>query len=258
MDFLELKEITVTRIALAICVHKGAPIHRNRPTHGLALRTVGDADYVFENGTVLHASPGSLSYLPKGASYTVREKSAGETYAINFELDVEAPFEPIVADVGVVNAIRFFKEAERAWRDGGGAADAVCRAALYSVIAVLQRKSEERYMARSSRILVTRAEHFIAQHYTDSGLRVGMIAAELAISEVYLRKLFEEKHGKSPASYIRACRMRRASELILSQSCTMREVAEQSGFGDYSYFCREFKRETGYAPTQYAAAEKTR
>ena len=254
MDFLKLDELNVTRIVLAICVQKGTPVHRDRPSHGLALLTEGSAVYTFENGSVLHARPGSVVYLPRGSSYTV-VSDGGATYAINFLLDGDSSFQPFVADVGEVAVLKHFREAERAWRCGGAGADAACRAALYAIVAHLQREHAARYMGRNSRNQLARAEHFIARSYTDPNLRVGAVASELGVSEVYLRRLFRERHGESPMAYVRACRMRRASELILSGTCSMREVAEQSGFVDYSYFCREFKRETGYAPTEYAAQD---
>ncbi|MBQ9784369.1 MAG: helix-turn-helix transcriptional regulator [Clostridia bacterium] len=254
MDFLKCDALNVTRIVLAICVHKGTPVHRDRPSHGLALHTAGEADYAFEGGVTLHARPGSVVYLPRASSYTVTGESR-ETYAINFELAADEAFAPFVLDVGEVALLKHFREAERAWCCGGAGADAACRAALYAIVAYLQREHAARYLGPRVRSLLARAEHFIAQRYTDPSLRVSMIAAELGVSEVYLRRLFEERHGESPMAYVRACRMRRASELILSGTCSMREVAEQSGFGDYSYFCREFKRETGYAPTRYATRD---
>lgn len=256
MDFLKLKPLIVNRIVLAICVRQGTPVHRNRASHGFALRTAGSANYVFENGRVLHADPDTLIYLPKGASYTVCNNEPGETYAINFEITEEGTFEPFQANVEHLHLLKHFREAERAWRQGNQGSDAACLSALYAILAAVYGEHERVYLARNNRARIECAERFVAEHFTDPQLRIGMIAAELGVSEVYLRRLFESRYGMTPLEYVRLCRLERACELILAGDCSMREVAWQCGFEDYSYFCRTFRQKTGLSPTQYAERAK--
>ena len=252
MDFLKSHSLVVKRITMAICVHKGTPVHRNRPSHGFAMRVAGSAEFVFENGKVLRAEPNVLVYLPKGSSYTV-SSTEGETYAINFELLEEGSFEPFAADVEQIHLMKHFRDAERAWRQDSSGDNAACMAALYEILAALRGEYERAYFARDTRTKIERAERYVAEHFTDSQLRIGEVAAEVGVSEVYLRRLFEGRHGITPIEYIRACRMERACELIAAGDCSMREVAWQSGFDDYSYFCRTFRQKTGLSPTEYAA-----
>lgn len=256
MDFLEMESLAVRRVILAICVRQGTPVHRDRPSHGFALRVSGEADYVFESGKSFHVGAQTLIYLPRGSSYTVCNNTAGETYAINFELSEEETLAPFAMDTSHLPLLKEFKSAEEAWRHGGRGGHARCMAALYTVLAVLQSERERVYMAKDNRARAEYAHRFFTEHCTDASLRVGAVAAELGISEVYLRRIFENRYGLTPQAHIRASRMKRACDLILGGDCSMLEAARQSGFEDYSYFSRAFKRETGLSPTQYAEWQK--
>lgn len=54
----------------------------------------------------------------------------------------------------------------------------------------------------------------------------------------------------SPAEYIGRLRLERAKELLLTDA-SIKEVALGAGFGSDSYFCKKFKRELGYTPSEY-------
>ena len=252
MDFLSSSEITVTKIVLAICVEKGAPCHRNRPSHGLALRTGGRAEYVFEDGARFLVEAGDLIYLPKGSSYTVRHYEIGKTYAINFEIDAKGDFDPFVMNLkGAFVASEAFVAAERAWMGSLGGRDAEIRARLYDILAYLQREREAGLQKDARRGLLQKAERYIDEHFRNPELRVGDIAAVCGMSEVYLRKIFRGELGETPVERIRMRRIECAKALIASGFYSMKEVAMLSGYADYSYFCREFKKDAGCAPSEY-------
>ncbi|MBQ9773702.1 MAG: helix-turn-helix transcriptional regulator [Clostridia bacterium] len=255
MDFLSLSELTVTKICLAIRVREGTPVHKNRPSHGLAWRIGGEAEYRFDNGRTFTAHDGTLIYLPRGSSYTVYTREAGETWAINFEVDQDAEYAPFAFEMRQAAVSDAFLQAERAWTQRSAGYDATCRAAVYTILSALCRERERAYLPSERVRTVTLAERYLSQHYTDAELRMADVAAACGVSEVYLRRLFSERMQCTPQEYLRVRRMRRAKELILSGACRMREAAEQSGFGDYSYFCRAFRRETGLSPSDYAAFE---
>lgn len=252
MDFLSFSEITVTKIVLAICVEKGTPYHRNRPSHGLALQLGGRREYLFEDGTRFTVEKSGLLYLPKGSSYSVRTQEAGKTYAINFDVDSDASFSPFSMRIKEPFALtEAFAAAERAWMGSRGGRDAEIRARLYDILAYLQREREAGIQRDARRGLLQKAERYIDEHFSNPELRVGEIAAVCGMSEVYLRKLFHEELGMTPIARIRAHRIEYAKGLIASGFYSMKEAATLAGYADYSYFCREFKKETGCAPSGY-------
>ena len=53
------------------------------------------------------------------------------------------------------------------------------------------------------------------------------------------------------AAYIKKLRMEKAKELLKQTDLTISQVAAQTGFSDYNYFCRVFKKETGIPAKKY-------
>ena len=56
--------------------------------------------------------------------------------------------------------------------------------------------------------------------------------------------------GKTPTSFIRSVRLKRAAQL-LEKGYTVAEVADCVGFSTSSYLCKCFQEEFGVRPSQY-------
>ena len=68
-------------------------------------------------------------------------------------------------------------------------------------------------------------------------------------SQLYL---FSNKYlGTGIAEYIRQQRIDHAKKLLKTTDLPITEVAKQSGFLDYTYFYRVFKKVTGHSPKNY-------
>ena len=76
------------------------------------------------------------------------------------------------------------------------------------------------------------------------------IARRFAISVSYLSHEFTSYAGRSVYEYILYRRVQLAKENLLTDM-SLSEVADRSGFGDYSGFLRSFRRMTGMAPNAY-------
>ena len=78
------------------------------------------------------------------------------------------------------------------------------------------------------------------------------LAAERSISQVYLRKLFQQHTGIPLHKFILKARMEMAAELLRSGSYRIGELAEMCRFSDISAFSRAFKRMYGTSPRNLA------
>jgi len=91
----------------------------------------------------------------------------------------------------------------------------------------------------------------IEAHLTDSELSPLEVARRHRISDSYIRKLFESE-GTSFSQFVLTRRLRRAHRLLTNRLWAERSIltiAQESGFGDLSYFNRTFKRHYGATPS---------
>jgi transcriptional regulator GlxA family with amidase domain len=77
---------------------------------------------------------------------------------------------------------------------------------------------------------------------------VDQLARAVNVSPSYLTRLFREHTGRSPASFVRELRLRRAYELIQTTFLSIKEVMAAVGWNDPSHFSRAFKRHFGVSP----------
>jgi two-component system response regulator YesN len=91
-------------------------------------------------------------------------------------------------------------------------------------------------------------------HYTDTKFDIDDAYKLMPLSKEYLRKIFIQEHGISPSHFLTSKRIALAKQLLLKKNdnnLRISEIAELSGFDDLAYFSRIFKKETGFAPTEY-------
>lgn len=77
------------------------------------------------------------------------------------------------------------------------------------------------------------------------------ISQQMNISASRLRHLFKEQTGLSPLQYIKAERMKRASQLLETTYLNIKEIMSRVGIRDKSHFARDFKSAYGCSPVQY-------
>ncbi len=127
---------------------------------------------------------------------------------------------------------------------------------LYSICSLLTEfviehlDKTHRVAAPSSRRYISKAKDYIAAHYNEP-LKAETIAAQLGISEGYLRNLFEQVMSTGIMNYVNRYRMEQACILIDSTSLTLKEIAERVGISDASYMSRLFRKVIGVTYSEY-------
>jgi two-component system response regulator YesN len=76
-----------------------------------------------------------------------------------------------------------------------------------------------------------------------------------AINPNYLCQLFRRKLGLTFTDYITRLRINYSKELLKETKLTLDEIASKSGYTDYFYFIRVFKKITGFSPGQFRNEE---
>ena len=86
----------------------------------------------------------------------------------------------------------------------------------------------------------------------DPGFGVEMLSRKVAMSAPVLYKKLKAIANLSVNDFIKAQKMKKAAALLLEKRHTVYEIAYMVGFGDRKYFSREFKKQFGKTPTEFA------
>lgn len=92
---------------------------------------------------------------------------------------------------------------------------------------------------------------YIAGHYQEPDISVGVIAGALGISEGHVSHLFKKETGDTILGYLTAYRIHKAMSLLKDCRMKVYEVTEQVGYRDMAYFSTSFKRVVGVSPSEY-------
>lgn len=91
---------------------------------------------------------------------------------------------------------------------------------------------------------------YISENYTRK-ITADEAAAVCYYSTSHFMKFFKASMGESFIQYLNNYRLRIASQLLISTSDNIIDIAEKTGFDNLSYFNRCFKKRFGISPGQY-------
>lgn len=102
---------------------------------------------------------------------------------------------------------------------------------------------------------VNAALDYIARHYTEP-IRLADLAEHVGLSTYRLSHLMKEATGRTVLQHVHRLRIQQAQRLLeqTSQSCA--DIAYAVGFGDQSYFIKQFRKLTGIPPMRYRALHR--
>ena len=96
---------------------------------------------------------------------------------------------------------------------------------------------------------ISRVENYIRLHLAEP-ISVEQLAMTANMSVTHLSRLFKKKHDMTLVDYMTEQRMRLAMEL-LKKDIPVGTVAAMTGYHNYSYFTKAFKRYTDKTPREY-------
>lgn len=97
---------------------------------------------------------------------------------------------------------------------------------------------------------IERAMSYLAANY-NMHVRVEDVAAAAQVSPVRLAHIIKEKTGKSVIAHVHAYRLQEARRLLEETDDSCAEIAVRVGFGDQSYFTKQFRVQVGVTPARY-------
>lgn len=77
------------------------------------------------------------------------------------------------------------------------------------------------------------------------------VANVVNLNANYISQVFKKTTGSTFSHYLTNLRISNAQKQLLSTNASINEIATQSGFNDYFYFLKTFKKYTGKTPSEY-------
>ncbi len=93
----------------------------------------------------------------------------------------------------------------------------------------------------------------VDEHMDDPEFGVDMLSRKVAMSQPVLYKKLKAVTDMSVNDFVKSLRLKKAAELIRTRRHTVYEVAYMVGYNDRKYFSREFKKQFGKTPSEFAA-----
>ena len=100
-----------------------------------------------------------------------------------------------------------------------------------------------------SKIVDEVMEH-IRGHYPESP-SLAEISDRVRLSPNYLCSLFRKHTGQTILTFMNSIRMKKAEELLLGTTLSIKEIAKQTGFRSAHYFSRTFRHIHGASPSGF-------
>jgi two-component system, response regulator YesN len=91
---------------------------------------------------------------------------------------------------------------------------------------------------------------YIEQHYAEP-LTLKEMASHFHFNPSYLSSYFSAHAKEGFTDYLNKIRIDKAAELLRSHPATISEISGMVGYSDHSYFCKVFRKMTGYSPSQF-------
>jgi len=224
----------------------------DRGTYALTVKCAGKTTYDC-GGKKYISDPNSVLFVPKGSTYSFHVDEPGICLMVEFELCNEIASNNIM-NFQVTSCTTLqscFERAANYWLFKKPAYFHRCICELYNMITFIEEQQAVSYQSQRSLAIIKPAINHLEANCSNPNLSASDLAGISGISEIYFRKIFTSLYGISPAKYIRTVRIEKAKSLLISESISVTEAAELSGFANLYHFSRTFKNVVGLSPTEY-------
>ncbi|MFI6740278.1 helix-turn-helix domain-containing protein [Nonomuraea sp. NPDC050451] len=108
--------------------------------------------------------------------------------------------------------------------------------------------------AAPRRDVLALAEAYLAEHYTDPGLRLATVAEAVSASPYYISHLFAEERRTTFLRHLTGLRLRHARRLLSTSALPVDVIAAHTGYPTAKALRSAFRRYVGCSPTEYRRA----
>lgn len=124
---------------------------------------------------------------------------------------------------------------------------------LYELNVYMQKNKEPNENPRKNRDYqrLSPIIQYMKRHYQED-ITLEELAEQIGVTKYYLCRLFKETYDSKPFDYLNQIRIQKAKEYLATQGqMKIKEIGEQVGYNDTSYFCYKFKAHEGCSPVEF-------
>ena len=220
-------------------------------THGKGWVTAGEQSF--------QVIAGDVFCLPQGVahSYGADSSDPWTIYWVHYSGALSSNYNQFfaadntVVQVGIQPRLRADFEALFSLRKAGYSSVEFVHGAcqlkqMLSYIAVLAKRS----LSRQGRFNLDDIEELMTMHI-ESSLDLESLAAQAQLSKYHFSRKFKQLTGHSPIQHFLHLKIQHACLLLDTSENSIKQIADEVGYGDAYYFSRLFKQVMGVSPSGY-------
>lgn len=220
----------------------------------------GEGKYTFDDRPYI-ASAGDIMYLSHNSNYSINITDENYTFIcidFFFENSKNEIFKNEIYKSKSFSVLKTdFEKLYRFWNFGNFPDKIYCKSLFYKIYSEIAKLIFSQYISQDRRKQIEHIVEYITDNLSDSNLTISSLSKMCNISEVHFRRIFSCIYHISPIRFIMLTRINRAKELLISETCSISEVAERCGFKNHYYFSKIFKSETNMTPSNFRKFYKT-
>lgn len=228
-----------------------------KPSHTLLWFKNCRAIITDKSGSELTVEKNQIAYMAKGLEYTVRFLDTAphqdDTVVFHFQMtdaagsEIAPTLKPVVCikTVDLPMAMQIDAAASEFYRN------IVCLPTIKSVIYQLFAYACQRQRNKTVKHKFEYIREGIELMESNSDKTLTEIAQICGVSEGHFRKLFREYSGENPIEFRQKHRIEKAKQLLLLDTLSIGEIAEELHFSDIYHFSKAFKKFCHCSPSQF-------
>ena len=225
-----------------------------RHFHTLSYCLSGKMD-IYAGDYTACSKPGSITFIPQGVSY--RQSTIDrEIIAVHFAARGVLPTElKVINPMPTLNIASDFEKLLSLYESPDPDRGFACMAQLYNLLGKVFSVNGFKHDISGYDRRIQPAMEYLNKNFADrNAADVSRLAELCGFSTAYLRRIFLNEFGMTTSAYIKQFRVNKAKALLDTGLYSVTEVAIRCGFNSISYFSKEFKRITGFTPSEYLAS----
>ena len=233
-----------------------------KPSHTLLWFKNCRAKITDSNGKTIFAEKNQVAFMSKGIEYTVEffdtAPNQDDSVVFHFQLkninneEITPSLSPQICIKNVDTSMAFFIELAAEEFNKNIVCIPIITSVIYQMLGLACQRQRKRVVSHKFKYIQEGIE--LMENNSDKTLNE--IAQICGVSEGYFRKLFREYSGENPIEFRQKHRIEKAKQLLLLDTHSIGEIAEELNFSDIYHFSKTFKKITGLSPQNYIKQSK--